>query len=181
MPQPKSQHRSSARAPLSSEHRIQPQQHSRFSSSSSSQAIWSLSDAKTRSTSVPCSHGPRSLPRPREASSLVQHSRAQRENIKHTTRELSAGSQGRLHRPSSAPSNQQQAFPGLRTRDILTNRRLQQVTGFLPRKVDLWDDREIPPDELDRLEWAMTLPEPFPTKRPRGELLTPIALRVKKT
>ncbi|KAI0517238.1 hypothetical protein F5B22DRAFT_114815 [Xylaria bambusicola] len=84
------------------------------------------------------------------------------------------------HSQRPVPGNQKRAFPALRTRDILRSPRLQQVTGILPRKADLWADRELPPDELYRLAWAMRLPEPFPAKRPRGETQTPITSQLRK-
>ncbi|KAI1426347.1 hypothetical protein F5Y12DRAFT_713343 [Xylaria sp. FL1777] len=179
MPQPKLPRRSSpAEISLLSEPHIQPQQHQRFSSSPSRPVASSLVDAKMRSTHSHGTHGSRISPQSREIGSIVRSSRPQRENIERTSRVSSTESQ---HRSGSAPSNHEKGFPALRTRDIIKSPRLQQVTGLLPRKVDLWADRVLPPEELYRLAWAMALPEPFPTKRPRGEILVPTALKTKKT
>ncbi|KAI1337538.1 hypothetical protein F5Y15DRAFT_147429 [Xylariaceae sp. FL0016] len=61
-----------------------------------------------------------------------------------------------------------QSGGALDARAILSNPRLQQVTGFLPRKTGLFDKLEPPIDELARLQWVMSLPDTFPAKRPRG-------------
>jgi hypothetical protein len=58
--------------------------------------------------------------------------------------------------------------PKLTTMDILTDPRLQRTTGFLPEKAKLWPDRVIPPEELDKIAWAMSLPDTWPAKRSRG-------------
>ncbi|KAI0911720.1 hypothetical protein F4823DRAFT_270477 [Ustulina deusta] len=182
MPQPKPQRRSSlVEASLLSEPHTQSKQHLRSSSSSSRPVTSSPLNTKTRSAHAHSTHGPRSSSQPREISSLVRPPRSQRENAERISRASPTESQQPSHCLRSAPRNQQQTFRALRTRDIITNPRLQQVTGILPRKVDLWADRELPPEELYRLAWAMRLPEPFPAKRPRGEIQTPIIPKVKKT
>ncbi|KAI0425621.1 hypothetical protein F5Y09DRAFT_95381 [Xylaria sp. FL1042] len=181
MPHPKPQRRSpSAGTSLLSEPHTQLQQHIRFSSSSRP-TVSLLSHARTQSTHTHDTHGPRSSSQPRETGSLARPSRPQRENTERISQVSTTESQRYPRSSELAPRIQQRPFPPLRTRDILSCPRLQQVTGLLPRKVDLWADRELPPDELYRLAWAMALPEQFPMKRPRGEILTPIAPKVKKT
>ncbi|KAI0147135.1 hypothetical protein GGR57DRAFT_267024 [Xylariaceae sp. FL1272] len=76
-------------------------------------------------------------------------------------------SNGSNHKPPT-PKKPSPQPPKLKAKDVLKNPRVQQVTGLLPAKVSLWNDRELPPAELYRLAWAVTLPEPFPRKRPRG-------------
>ncbi|KAI8955789.1 hypothetical protein F4801DRAFT_175938 [Xylaria longipes] len=149
---------------------------SRASSSSPSTSL--SPSAKTGSARTPV-HSPRSSQR-RGDQPLTQPSRLRYEDAEYLRRTLLTESQRRSHHSGSRPSTQQQALPGLRTVDILNNPRLQQVTGLLPRKVDTWSDRVLPPDELYRLAWAMALPEPFPSKRPQGEQKKPIALKAKK-
>ncbi|KAI0436881.1 hypothetical protein F4803DRAFT_199771 [Xylaria telfairii] len=154
----------------------EPQQ----SRSSSSSQLTSLSpSAKTRSARTPPVHGPRS-PQRRGDQPLAQPSSWRREDTERLRRMLLTESQRGSRRSGSLSSTQLQARPSLRTEDILNNPRLQQVTGLLPEKVGIWSSRELPPDELYRLAWAMALPEPFPSKRPLGERRTPIALKVKK-
>ncbi|KAI0804969.1 hypothetical protein GGR55DRAFT_309229 [Xylaria sp. FL0064] len=174
MPYPKPQHRSlSAGTSPPSEPQTQFQHHLRVSSSPSSSssstsrpAVSLSSHAKRRGAHAHDPHGLSSSSQPREMGSLSRSSRSQRNDTERIGR---------------AFTTEQRLFPPLRTKDILSSPRLQQVTGLLPSKVDLWADRELPPDELYRLAWAMTLPEPFPMKRPRGEIRTPIASKVKKT
>ncbi|GAW24897.1 hypothetical protein ANO14919_144920 [Xylariales sp. No.14919] len=181
MPRPKLQHTSpSAGAPLSSECLIQPRQKLR-SSPPSQRVTSSLLGAKTQCVYTPCVHGPRSPPSSRDTGSLAQSSQLPKNDTERMSRISTAESQHHSHQLVSATRKEQQTFRRPRTRDILKHPQLQKVTGVLPRKVDLWDDRELPPDEIYRLAWAMTLPEPFPVKRPRGERLTQIAPQVKKT
>ncbi|KAH8167330.1 hypothetical protein CIB48_g908 [Xylaria polymorpha] len=152
----------------------------RQSQSSSASQLTSLSPSvKTKSARTPPVYGPRS-PQRRGDQPLVQPSSRRWEDAERLRRILLTESQRCSRRSGSLPSTQKQALHALRTEDILNNPRLQQVTGLLPGKVGIWSDRELPPDELYRLAWAMALPEPFPSKRPLGERLTPIALKVKK-
>ncbi|KAI1091174.1 hypothetical protein F5B19DRAFT_286811 [Rostrohypoxylon terebratum] len=67
----------------------------------------------------------------------------------------------------SIPKNQ---YPGrpLEAASILSNPRLQQVTGLLPRKAARWNGMRPPIDELIRLQWVMSLPDQYPVKRPKG-------------
>ncbi|KAI0972866.1 hypothetical protein F4678DRAFT_31072 [Xylaria arbuscula] len=177
MPHPKPQRRTpSAEALMMSETRTQSQQHVRFSSSSSSSRPAALlpSDTKRRNAHAHGTHGSRIPSPPQEVGSVVRSGRPQRQN----TERISCASTAESRRPRS---------PGLtssdqarRTRAILSSPRLQRVTGLLPRNIDLWADREFPPSELRRLAWAMTLPEPFPRRRPRGETQTSVPPTVRK-
>ncbi|KAI3319158.1 hypothetical protein HD806DRAFT_295379 [Xylariaceae sp. AK1471] len=139
---------------------IQSTQYSQSSSLSSALP----SDLKTRNGHGARTHSLRGLPQPRD------HKPLQRENIERETQTSSTESQRRPRHqgPELRSSSQQQTPPALKARDILKHPRLQQVTGLLPGKASLWGDKELPPDELYRLAWAMTLPETFPSKRPRG-------------
>ncbi|KAI0862472.1 hypothetical protein F4860DRAFT_115282 [Xylaria cubensis] len=150
----------------------EPQQSRYFSSS----PMTSLSSC-AETGSARASHDSQSS---QQRGPLAQSSRPQCEDTKRLRQRLLTESQDRSRHSGSRLSTQKQALPGLRTVDILNNPRLQQVTGLLPSKVDAWSNRDLPPDELYRLAWAMALPEPFPSKRPQGELRTPIALKVKK-
>ncbi|KAI1632286.1 hypothetical protein F4809DRAFT_105368 [Biscogniauxia mediterranea] len=58
--------------------------------------------------------------------------------------------------------------PALEAFDILSHPRLQEATGMLPRKVGWWEGVEPPRDELRRLRWAMSLPDAYPRKKPKG-------------
>ncbi|KAI0398888.1 hypothetical protein F4802DRAFT_94130 [Xylaria palmicola] len=167
---PKPHRRSSARAPLSIETHTQSQQHSRPSLSSTP-------GAKINTLHI---SGPQNSHSSRQNVPQVQSSRSRREIPERTTRGPSASKQHGSRPTQSGPGAQPRAPPVLKTKDVLGNPRLQQVTGLLPGKVDLWGDVELPPDELYRLAWAMALPEPFPSKRPRGEIRTPVALKVKR-
>ncbi|KAI0112770.1 hypothetical protein F4776DRAFT_339939 [Hypoxylon sp. NC0597] len=51
---------------------------------------------------------------------------------------------------------------------ILNNPRLQQVTGVHPRKLSSYSGVQPSRDELMRLQWVMSLPDPYPVKRPKG-------------
>jgi hypothetical protein len=115
-------------------------------------------------------HGLRNLPQLLENRHAPQATGPQRKVTERKPRTSSTESQHRPRHQGSSPKSrtQQQAPPALEAKDILKHPRLQQVTGLLPGKVNLWSDRELPPDELYRLAWAMTLPETFPSKRPRG-------------
>jgi len=68
----------------------------------------------------------------------------------------------------AASADHRRGLPKLRTMDILRDPRLQRTTGFLPEKATSWRDRVIPPDELDKLACAMSLPDMWPAKRSRG-------------
>ncbi|KAI1381247.1 hypothetical protein F4677DRAFT_440461 [Hypoxylon crocopeplum] len=62
------------------------------------------------------------------------------------------------------------SYPGrpLEAAAILSNPRLQQVTGLHPRRVSWWSGIRPPIDELSRLQWAMGIPDTYPVKRPKG-------------
>ncbi|KAI1132600.1 hypothetical protein F5Y10DRAFT_197449 [Nemania abortiva] len=160
---------SSARAAIPSEPQFQSQQHARSSSSTAPPPPSASSlGGKTRSAHTPRSRDSQSTPERRQNRSLAQPRRSRREDAERVSRIPATESQHYSHRPRSGPSDQKQSSRPLRTKDILKSPRLQEVTGLLPRKLNLLGDVEIPPDELYRLAWAMTLPEPFPSKRPRG-------------
>ncbi|KAI1481427.1 hypothetical protein F4774DRAFT_50348 [Daldinia eschscholtzii] len=78
-----------------------------------------------------------------------------------TTRESLSG------RTGSAPGQPQHAQP-LEAASILSHPRLQQVTGLHPRKLAWWKGVHPPRDELERLQWVMSLPDAYPVKRPKG-------------
>ncbi|KAI0102482.1 hypothetical protein GGR51DRAFT_562655 [Nemania sp. FL0031] len=158
---------SSATAPVLSEPNAQSQQHARSSSFAASPSLLSQG-SKSRGTHAPRTYDPRGSLEGRQNSSLLQPRRPRREDIERMSRIPSLEPERHSQRPASGPSDQKKPPRPLRTRDILKNPRLQEVTGLLPRKLNLLGDVEIPPDELYRLAWAMTLPEPFPSKRPRG-------------
>ncbi|KAI1287190.1 hypothetical protein F5Y03DRAFT_124409 [Xylaria venustula] len=179
MPHPKPQRRTpSFEALLRSEIHTQSQQHIRFSSSSSSplrSAASLSSDTKKRNPPARTNHS--QIPsQPPEVTSVVRSGQLQRQNPERISRASTTESQRRPPSPELRPSDQAR-----RTRAILNCPRLQQVTGLLPRNIDLWAERELPPSELRRLAWAMTLPEPFPRKRPRGESRTSVPPTVRKT
>ncbi|KAI2624598.1 hypothetical protein GGS26DRAFT_204644 [Hypomontagnella submonticulosa] len=68
---------------------------------------------------------------------------------------------------NSVPKEQYHGRP-LEAASILTHPRLQQATGLHPRKLSWWRGVRPPKDELIRLQWAMSLPDRYPAKRPRG-------------
>ncbi|KAI0880107.1 uncharacterized protein GGS22DRAFT_99870 [Annulohypoxylon maeteangense] len=68
---------------------------------------------------------------------------------------------------NTIPQHQHHARP-LEPASILSNPRLRQVTGMHPRKACWWNGMHLPKDELIRLQWAMTLPDVYPAKRPKG-------------
>ncbi|KAI2602627.1 hypothetical protein GGR54DRAFT_491063 [Hypoxylon sp. NC1633] len=98
--------------------------------------------------------------------------------------------QAQPHKPTAAPTTTKPAKPSrepshgsksqseqhrsqhrgqpLEAASILNNPRLQQVTGLHPRKLSSWAGVRPPIDELARLQWAMSLPDVYPVKRPRG-------------
>ncbi|KAK6955672.1 hypothetical protein Daesc_003315 [Daldinia eschscholtzii] len=78
-----------------------------------------------------------------------------------TTRESSAGRTG-------SPAGQPQYGQPLEAASILSHPRLQQVTGLHPRKLAWWKGVHPPRDELERLQWVMSLPDAYPVKRPKG-------------
>ncbi|KAI8958191.1 hypothetical protein F5Y11DRAFT_51319 [Daldinia sp. FL1419] len=69
---------------------------------------------------------------------------------------------------TSLPNGQSHRARPLEPEAILSNPRLQQVTGLHPRKVSWWKAVHPPIDELARLQWAMSLPDAYPAKRPKG-------------
>ncbi|KAI1157609.1 hypothetical protein F5B18DRAFT_154022 [Nemania serpens] len=89
----------------------------------------------------------------------------------HSNSHRAGAGAGSLPDSKPGPSDQTQtpSLQALRTRDILRNPRLQQITGVRPGRLNLAGVAELPPEELRRLAWAMSLPEPFPFKRPRGD------------
>ncbi|GAP83712.2 hypothetical protein SAMD00023353_0501050 [Rosellinia necatrix] len=136
---------------------------------------------KARGARALGTQGSRNPSQKREDSTPDQSERSRRDNIEYTSRTSPTELQHHARHQDSGSTNQRQPFPLMKTRDVLKHPRLQQVTGLVPGKVNLWGGRELPPDELSRLVWAMALPQPFPSKRPRGERLTPLPLGVKKT
>ncbi|KAI0385537.1 hypothetical protein F5Y04DRAFT_187354 [Hypomontagnella monticulosa] len=68
---------------------------------------------------------------------------------------------------NSIPKEQRHGRP-LEAANILTHPRLQQATGLHPRKLSWWSGLRPPKDELIRLQWAMSLPDRYPAKRPKG-------------
>ncbi|KAI5917975.1 hypothetical protein F4810DRAFT_610024 [Camillea tinctor] len=88
----------------------------------------------------------------------------------------SSSSSSRTHTTATKPTNTAPApknqtplqAGGLEVRDILSHPRLQQATGMLPRKVGWWEGLELSRDELSRLQWAMSLPDVYPRKKPKG-------------
>lgn len=171
---------STTKSSLGSEPAVRLQQHhSRHSSSSSSPSSLPLPPAAVKSRggrAFPVHDGP-NRPRPRDNNSTPSP-----RSDRLSQREIAE--QRPSHNTTGTRTSDQKkpAPPPLKTRDILRNPRLQQVTGIFPGKADLWSGRELPPNELSRLAWAMTLPEPFPFKRPRGEFRgTPIGHGIKKT
>ncbi|KAI1139901.1 hypothetical protein F5Y05DRAFT_335454 [Hypoxylon sp. FL0543] len=56
----------------------------------------------------------------------------------------------------------------LEAASILNNPRLQQVTGLHPSKLSRYNSLQPSRDELMRLRWVMSLPDPYPVKRPKG-------------
>ncbi|KAI8630729.1 hypothetical protein F5Y19DRAFT_473846 [Xylariaceae sp. FL1651] len=145
---------------LSSESRAQSRQPGRSSLSPASSKL------KDRSGHAICADRPRTHPQTSANASL--HGRSQKEKTQSNNRALTREARHLSHQQRLGPDNQQKNPYALKAKDILKHPRLQQVTGFLPRNAKLWKDRELPADELSRLAWAMTLPEPFPSKRPRG-------------
>ncbi|KAI0392710.1 hypothetical protein F5Y17DRAFT_340821 [Xylariaceae sp. FL0594] len=69
---------------------------------------------------------------------------------------------------ASTTRHRKNELPKLRTMDVLTCPRLEEATGFLPDKAKSWRDLEVPPDELEKIIWAMSLPDLWPATRPRG-------------
>ncbi|KAK5636590.1 hypothetical protein RRF57_012302 [Xylaria bambusicola] len=185
MPQLKLQRRPSAEVSSLSRSHIQSQQHPRStplisSHTTSHLRASSAQDVNRRSGNAQNAHGPRNCAQLHTMSTREKSSPPKRERTERIARASLTDSHTQSHSLRPPPSNQQRGFQALRARDILRSPRLQQVTGILPWKADLWANRELPPAELDRLAWAMRLPERFPTKRPRGEIQTPIASQLKK-
>lgn len=164
--QPK--HRSSStRTSLPSAPHIQPERHTRFSSCASLSPELAPG-GKTRTAPAPSVYNARGSPERRANSTVVQSRQPQQEKTERKSQTRPAESQHRSHSPRTGLSDQKHPLPAMRTNDILKHPRLREVTGLLPRKLSHLRDVEIPPDELYRLRWAMNLPEPFPSKRPRG-------------
>lgn len=170
---------SATKSSLGGEPLIRPQQqHSRPSSSSLLPLTSAIKSRGARAFPV---YDPPNRPRPRDDSTPTRSDRSSRRETTEQIDRLPNGSQHTSRNVGTRPTDQKRPTPPpLNTRDLLRSPRLQQVTGIFPGKADLWSGRELPPHELNRLAWAMTLPEPFPTKRPRGELRTPIAHGIRK-
>ncbi|KAI1802351.1 hypothetical protein F4811DRAFT_405344 [Daldinia bambusicola] len=69
---------------------------------------------------------------------------------------------------TSSPTGHLHHGPPLEAASILSNPRLQQVTGLHPRRLGWWKGVHPPRDELQRLQWVMSLPDTYPIKRPKG-------------
>ncbi|KAI1084892.1 hypothetical protein F5B20DRAFT_224370 [Whalleya microplaca] len=75
---------------------------------------------------------------------------------------------------TQSSQNSREAVPGkqphgaLDAAAILNNPRLRQVTGLQTRKSGWWSNVKPPKEELARLQWVMSLPDTYPTKRPKG-------------
>ncbi|KAI1388570.1 uncharacterized protein F4822DRAFT_250359 [Hypoxylon trugodes] len=62
----------------------------------------------------------------------------------------------------------QHCGPQLEAASILNNPRLRQVTGLPTHKLARWNGMRPPRDELLRLRWALSFPDVYPVKRPKG-------------
>lgn len=99
-------------------------------------------EVKTRSGHAQDAHGHRACSQ-RKTRAPEQFSSIRRERTAHIARASWTESPAHSHSSGPAPSDHQRAFPALRAKDILRNPRLQQVTGLLPRKAELWADRSV--------------------------------------
>ncbi|KAI1364267.1 hypothetical protein F5Y08DRAFT_219216 [Xylaria arbuscula] len=137
-------------------------------------------EVKARAGQAHDAHNPRACSQGKTGAP-EQSSSSRRERTERIARASLIESRTRTRTLETVLNDRPRAFPALRAKDVLSSPRLQRVTGLLARKAERWPDRELPREEIYRLAWAMTLPEPFPVSRPRGDDRTHTARQVRKT
>ncbi|KAI2611332.1 uncharacterized protein GGS25DRAFT_191219 [Hypoxylon fragiforme] len=131
----------------------------------------SSSSSRHKSTTQP-QQQPQAQARPRSTS--IPHPQPPKSKPSRASSRLYAPNPPKNHHHHHHQEQQHQQSRGrpLEAAAILGNPRLQQITGLHPHKLAWLQAMQPPRAELERLQWALSLPEPYPKKRPRGNFLS---------